>query len=218
VNAVIDVGRRGTRALPDFPCEGDPMDALELLKSDHDAVRDLFDEFKQAKEAGDAARMGRVQAKIFNELQIHTAIEEEVFYPEAEEVGGEAEELVKEGVEEHHVVDVLMNEIRGLQPDDDAWVAKMTVLIENVEHHAEEEEEELFPQLRSAFGDERLERIGEKLADAKRRRGGAVHDPAAVGLADLTRDQLYERAQELDIEGRAAMSKDELAEAIGKLA
>ena len=192
------------------------MDALDLLKTDHDAVRDLFKQFKQAKDAEDTARMSEVQRKIFDELEIHTAIEEEVFYPEAEEVGGEAEELVKEGVEEHHVVDVLMGEIRELNPDDDAWAAKMTVLIENVEHHAEEEESELFPQLRKAFGDERLQRIGEKLADAKRRRGGTLHKPESVGIADLSRDELYERAQKLDIEGRASMSKEELAEAISQ--
>jgi hemerythrin superfamily protein len=194
------------------------MDALELLKSDHDVVRDLFEKFGQAKEAEDTARMVEVQRSIFTELEIHTAIEEEVFYPAAEEVGGEAEELIKEGVEEHHVVDVLMGEIRGLEPKDDAWVAKMTVLIENVEHHADEEEEELFPQLREAFGDDRLEQIGEKLAEAKRRRGGEVRNPAAVGLAELTRDELYERAQQLDIEARAAMTKEELAEAIAKRA
>ena len=192
------------------------MDALLLLKADHDVVRELFDQFKQAKESEDTARMGELQSRIFSELEVHTAIEEEVFYPEAEEVGGEAEELVNEGVEEHHVVDVLMEEIRDLTPDDDAWVAKMTVLIENVEHHAEEEEEELFPQLRKAFGTERLERIGEKLTDAKRRRGGEVHRPTAEGMGDLTRDELYEKAQQLDIDGRASMSKDELAEAIAK--
>ena len=189
------------------------MDALELLKRDHDVVRDLFEKFKSAKEADDTAAMEQVQRTIFNELEVHTSVEEEVFYPEAEEVGGEAEELVKEGVEEHHVVDVLMAEIRELSPDDDAWAAKMTVLIENVEHHAEEEESELFPQLRKAFGDERLERMGEKLAEAKRRRGGEVHPPTPD---QLTRDELYSKAQELDIEGRASMTKEELAQAIAR--
>ncbi len=67
-------------------------------------------------------------------------------------------ELVKEGVEEHHVVGVLMNEIRQLDAGDDQFAAKMTVLIENVEHHAEEEEEELFPQLREAFEDAKSRR------------------------------------------------------------
>jgi hemerythrin superfamily protein len=192
------------------------MDALQLLKTDHDVIRDLFASFSDAKESGNTAEMQALQRKIFTELEIHTSIEEEVFYPEAKEVGGEAEELVAEGVEEHHVVDVLMGEIRGLAPDDDAWVAKMTVLIENVEHHAEEEEEEMFPQLRKAFGDERLQQMGQKLIEAKRRRGGEVHNPAAAGIAELTRDELYERAQQLDIDGRAAMTKEELAEAIAQ--
>src|SRR5215213_3940504 len=139
------------------------MDALQLLKADHDVVRKLFSEFKEAKEAKDTTQLAELQRKIFTELEVHTSIEEEVFYPEAEEVGEEAEELVKEGVEEHHVVKVLMGEIEQLTPDDDAFVAKMTVLIENVEHHAEEEEDELFPQMRKVFGDERLEAMGQKL-------------------------------------------------------
>ena len=146
------------------------MDAIELLKADHELVRSLFKEFKEAKEAEDTEGMRGAQERIFEELEVHTGIEEEVFYPEAQEVGEEAEELVKEGIEEHHVVDVLMGEIRELTPDDDAWAAKMTVLIENVEHHAEEEEEELFPKLREAFGDERLDALGDKLAQAKKRR------------------------------------------------
>jgi hemerythrin superfamily protein len=148
------------------------VDALELLKADHDTVRGLFSQFKDAKEVKDTERLATIQRQIFQELEVHTSIEEEVFYPEAEKVGGEAEELVKEGVEEHHVVEVLMEEISQLSPDDDAFVAKMTVLIENVEHHAEEEEEELFPKLREVFGDERLESIGEKLAEARQRRQG----------------------------------------------
>ena len=184
------------------------MDALELLKSDHDTVRALFKQFKDAKEADNTERMGELQREIFTELEVHTGIEEDVFYPEAEKAGEEAEELVNEGVEEHHVVQVLMDEIRGLTPDDDAWKAKMTVLIENVEHHADEEEEEMFPELRKVFGDERLQQIGEKLAEAKQRR------MSGAASSDLTRDELYAKAQEQDIEGRSTMSKDELAEAV----
>ncbi|HVM20281.1 MAG TPA: hemerythrin domain-containing protein [Egibacteraceae bacterium] len=191
------------------------MDALELLKSDHDTVRELFEQFSKAKEAGDTQRLAEVQQKIFAELEVHTSIEEEVFYPEAEQVGEEAEELVKEGVEEHHVVEVLMGEIAQLQPDDDAWVAKMTVLIENVEHHAEEEEEELFPKLREVFGDERLAAMGQRLQEAKARRQGGQAGGSAGAEQDLTRDELYERAKEQDVPGRSSMTKDELAEAVG---
>lgn len=191
------------------------MDALQLLKADHNTVRELFEQFKEAKEAKDTTQLGEVQRKIFTELEVHTAIEEEVFYPEAEAVGEEAEELVKEGVEEHHVVKVLMEEIAELTPDDDAWVAKMTVLIENVEHHAEEEEEELFPQLRKVFGEERLQSMGAKLMEAKQRRG-APTEPTVAALKGFSRDELYEMAQSADLPGRADMSKDELAQALGR--
>ncbi len=160
------------------------MDALQLLKSDHDTVRGLFEQFKQAKEAGDTERMGTVQRAIFRELEVHTSIEEEVFYPEAEAVGEEAEELVKEGQEEHHVVEVLMKEVSGLKPGDGTFAAKMTVLIENVEHHAEEEESELFPKLREAFGRERLRRMGTALREAKERHESG----AAGGAGERSRD------------------------------
>ena len=188
------------------------MDALQVLKADHEVVRELFDQFKGAKEAKDTEELSALQEKIFRELEVHTTIEEEVFYPEAQQVGSEAEELVKEGIEEHHVVKVLMDEIEDLMPDDDAFAAKMTVLIENVEHHAEEEEEELFPKLRKVFGDERLEAMGKKLQEAKVRHG---MPPVAVeGLKELTREELYEMAQKQDIPGRADMTKEELAEAL----
>ncbi len=188
------------------------MDALELLKADHDTVRQLFREFEQAEEAEDADRMSALQSRIFTELEVHTSIEEEVFYPAAKDAGEEAEDLVKEGVEEHHVVDVLMSEISALQPSDETFVPKMTVLIENVEHHAEEEETELFPQLREVFGDERLATIGDELAAAKQRRQAGGTGSAA----DRTKEELYEQAQEMGIGGRSSMTKDELAEAVGE--
>jgi hemerythrin superfamily protein len=188
------------------------VDALELLKSDHDTVRGLFEQFEQAKESGDTQQLKALQEQIFTELEVHTSVEEEVFYPEAKAVGEEAEELVAEGVEEHHVVKILMEEIQALTPEDEAWAAKMSVLIENVEHHAEEEETELFPQLRETFGDERLQRMGQQLEEAKQRRG-APPTPQP-DIVDLTRDELYEKAQDLQIEGRSEMTKEELIQAI----
>ena len=189
------------------------MDALQVLKADHEVVRSLFEEFKKAKENDETSRLAELQRTIFRELEVHTSIEEEVFYPEAKQVGEEAEELIAEGIEEHHVVKVLMGEIEQLEPSDEAWVAKMTVLIENVEHHADEEEEELFPKLSKVFGDDRLEAMGEKLQAAKQRHG-APRVPEAEGLKELTRDELYEQASKLDITGRSEMTKEQLAEAI----
>ena len=186
------------------------MDALELLKADHDTVRGLFDQFKHAKEAHNTTQMQDLQRQIFQELEVHTAIEEEVFYPEAKAVGEEAEDLVKEGVEEHHVVKVLMSEVSALQADDETFAPKMTVLIENVEHHAEEEEDELFPQLREVFGDERLQAMGAKLQEAKQR-----HLSGAAGSdGGRTKEELYEQAKKKDVPGRSTMSKEELADAV----
>jgi hemerythrin superfamily protein len=190
------------------------MDALELLRQDHDTVRGLFDQFNAAKESEDTQQMAQVFEQLVTELKIHTAIEEEVFYPEAREVGGEAEELVLEGVEEHHVVDQLIEEIEGLDPSDERWAAKVTVLIENVDHHAEEEEEELFPKLRKAFGDERLQRMGDELEEAKSRHMSQAGE--AGGASGKTRDELYEEAKRQDIPGRSNMTKEELGKALGE--
>ena len=182
------------------------MDALALLKSDHDTVRGLFRNFEEAQEQDDRGRMGQLSQEIFRELELHTAIEEEIFYPRARKLAEGVDDIVKEGLEEHHVVDVLINEIKALDADDDAFVPKMTVLIENVEHHAEEEEEELFPSLREQLGDDKLEQLGKELEAAKQRGG--------TGSSDATRDELYEKAKEQDVSGRSSMTKEELAEAV----
>ncbi len=143
------------------------MDAIELLTSDHDAVRDLFERFRSAKESSDTDKMKATQAEIFQELETHTRIEEEVFYPAVRERGGEdLAETVDEGRQEHHVVTVLMREIESLK-DQNTYEAKMTVLMENVEHHADEEESEMFPQVRSLFSAEELDDLGEELQAAK---------------------------------------------------
>jgi hemerythrin superfamily protein len=182
------------------------MDALELLTSDHDEVRGMFESFRSAHESEDAEAMGRLSAQIFQELEVHTAIEEEVFYPAVRDAGGgELNELTDESKEEHHVVDLLMAEIRSLDPSDDAFAAKMTVLMENVEHHAGEEEDEMFPEVRKLMSEDRLQELGAELETAKRR-----HQQASS-----TKEELYEKASEMGIEGRSSMTKDELAEAVG---
>ncbi len=144
------------------------MDALEVLKADHDKVRSLFMEFRAASEADDAEKMGEATAKIFEELEIHTAIEERVFYPEVKKAGGpDLADLTAESNEEHHVVALLIDEIKDLAPTDDRYAPKMTVLIENVEHHAGEVEKEMFPQVRNLLGDSELEELGAALEREK---------------------------------------------------
>ncbi len=125
------------------------MDGLTLLIADHNRVRGVFARFQEAEKSGEVAEMADLAGTIDTELTVHTDIEETVFYPWAHRLSGDIAEVVDEGIEEHHVVKTLLDEIRDLEPGDPQWVAKVTVVIENVEHHAEEEEAELFPQVRA---------------------------------------------------------------------
>jgi hemerythrin superfamily protein len=142
-------------------------DAVQMLKADHDKVLGLF---KQFSEAGDRAFKTKQELaeKIFRELEVHSQLEEEVFYPAVrEQASKEGEELVEESLEEHHVVDVLIAELKQMSPEDERYDAKMTVLCENVEHHIEEEEKEMFPDARKRLGGE-IEALGEQMAARKK--------------------------------------------------
>jgi hemerythrin superfamily protein len=181
------------------------MDALEVLTADHNRVRGLFTRF-QAAEGSDDGEAARLAATIFDELEIHTKIEEEIFYPAVSSCNDEIHDLVAEGLEEHHVVDTLMAEAKGLDPSDEAWAAKLKVLIENVEHHADEEEEELFPLVRKALDDRARSEIGDQLESRKALLGA----PTAADKAHLSTDELNRLAREQEIPGRSSMKRDEL--------
>jgi hemerythrin superfamily protein len=183
------------------------MDAMDLLTADHNRVRGLFARFKEAKEQGDEDRMNDLATTIFTELEVHTTIEEEIFYPSVHDVDDEIGETVDEGIEEHHVAKVLMDEIRAVETGSDEWEAKMAVLIENVEHHAEEEEKEMFPPLRSKLDADRREQLAERLEERKAQLGA----PTLADKIDLTKEKLLELAREQEIPGRSSMSQDELA-------
>lgn len=145
------------------------MDAFELLKEDHRKVSTLFQEIESAP----------VQTKrdlfeqLKSELDLHATIEETIFYP-ALENSEEAREITLEAYEEHKVVKDLLAELEGMTPDDE-WSAKLTVLRENVEHHVEEEEGELFRKARQALTEDEIEQIGDEMQAAK-----ATGQPATV--------------------------------------
>jgi hemerythrin superfamily protein len=181
------------------------MDALELLTADHNRVRGLFARF-QAAEGENDAQAARLAATIFEELEVHTKIEEEIFYPAVRDLNDEIHDLVTEGIEEHHVVDSLMEEAKGLNPSDEPWAAKIKVLIENVEHHAEEEEKEMFPLVRKALGADARSELGQKL-EARKASLGA---PTAADKAHLSTEELNRLAREQEIPGRSSMQRDEL--------
>jgi hemerythrin-like domain-containing protein len=141
------------------------MDAITLLKTDHDKVKKLLNELESTTERGVKTR-SELFATIKGELTVHEAIEEEIFYPELK-AHPKAKDIVLEGFQEHHVVDLLMGELESLDVTDESWGAKAIVMKENIEHHIEEEEGEMFKIARRVFDAEELDDLGERMAARK---------------------------------------------------
>lgn len=143
------------------------MDAITLLKDDHHTVEQLFKKFEQA---GDRAFVQKRQIvdRIIEELSVHAAIEEQVFYPVARAAVPDTETIALESLEEHHVVKWLLSELADMSPEHERFTAKVTVLIENVRHHVEEEEGDFFPKVREALSRNEMADLGETLANAKK--------------------------------------------------
>jgi hemerythrin-like domain-containing protein len=142
------------------------MDAITLLKDDHRSVEKLF---KRFEDAGDRAFVEKRKAvdRIIEELSVHAAIEEQLFYPVTRATVPAVEDVALESLEEHHIVKWVLSELEGMHPEDERFDAKVTVLIENVRHHVEEEESEYFPEVRSALGRKALGELGDAMASAK---------------------------------------------------
>ena len=138
------------------------MDALTLLKDDHKRIRKLLSDGEDTTER---ARVGRTEifTKLADVLKVHERREEEVLYP-ALKAHEKAKDIVLEGYEEHHVADVILAELSGTEVTDEVWAAKFAVLKENLEHHIEEEEGEMFRKARQLLSDEELESLGERMA------------------------------------------------------
>ena len=154
-------------------------DAIVQLKEDHQEVRKVFRDFQQA---GDNAtkRKGELVDKMIELLTVHTYIENEVMYPRVRELLPDLEDDVLESYEEHHVADVLVLELSMMKPTDERFSAKTTVLIENVRHHIEEEEDEWFPQVREALGRKVLQEIGAQMAEVRKTAPRSPARPSAL--------------------------------------
>jgi hemerythrin superfamily protein len=175
------------------------MDAITLLKNDHKAVKRLFRRFEKLGANAVKSRRALVDQMI-QELSVHAAIEEQLFYPAVREAVPDAEDQVLESLEEHHVVKWTLSELEHMKGDEERFEAKVTVLIESVEHHAQEEEEELFPEVRRAMGRKPLAELGAAMEKAKRTAPTRPHPRAPdsppsnvaaaklAGLADKARD------------------------------
>ncbi|MFL6161388.1 MAG: hemerythrin domain-containing protein [Jatrophihabitantaceae bacterium] len=149
-------------------------DAIVLLKADHKEVQRVFREFEKAGE-DDQKTKGQLVKTMIELLTVHTYLENEVMYPEVRRLLPDLEDDVLESYEEHHVADVLCMELYAMQPSAERFDAKTAVLIENVRHHIEEEEQEWFPKVREGLGRKQLAELGERMLE---RRKSAPRSPA----------------------------------------
>jgi hypothetical protein len=139
------------------------MDAIDLLKKDHDRMKALL---TRAVTADVAGRREALLEELRAELVAHERMEEEVFYPPLR-ANPKTHDIVLEGYEEHHVADTILDELLETPPHTDVWHAKMKVLKESLEHHIHEEEDDMFPKAKKVFSPEELEKLGSEMADVK---------------------------------------------------
>src|SRR3954469_18652071 len=154
---------------------GGVMDAIALLTRDHREVEALFKQFEKLTDRATKTKKNIVM-KVIRELAIHSAIEEMLFYPAVRMAGMKADtragesaaDTVLESLEEHHVVKWTLTELEKMDPEDERFDAKVTVLMESVRHHIEEERDELFPKARKLLGNDALQQLGEQIQRAKK--------------------------------------------------
>lgn len=147
------------------------MSLFDLLKKDHDNVKDLFE---QIQEDGDMEMESREDlfSQIEEELEMHMEGEEKFFYPALKE-SEEAHEKVLEAYEEHHVAKTVLGETADLDKEDERWDAKIKVLNELVEHHIKEEEGEIFKIAKRVLAKEQIQEIARQIQQQKDQRAGA---------------------------------------------
>jgi len=157
-------------------------DAIVVLKDDHRQIRKSFRDFQSAGENATATK-GRLARHILELLTVHTYLENEIMYPEVRALMPELEDDVLESYEEHHVADVLSMELFGMPADAERFDAKMTVLIEVVTHHMDEEEQDWFPKVRKGVGRTTLQEIGARMVDLRKTAPRSPAQPSALKKA-----------------------------------
>ena len=154
-------------------------DAIVHLKDDHKEIRRLFERFEKAGEDAEKTK-GKLVDQIIELLTVHTYIENEVMYPRVRELLPDLEDDVLESYEEHHVADVLVMELFSMKPADERFDAKTMVLIENVRHHMEEEEQDWFPKVREGLGRKTLQEIGAEMVERRTKAPTRPSQPSAL--------------------------------------
>ena len=167
----------------------DAPKGTDLLKEDHDRVRELFKRYDKLGERAYSEKQSIVE-EVSRELEIHAQIEEEIFYPACLRGEKEATKMVRESFEEHKIVKTLIAELAVLTSRDEQFEAKVTVLKENVEHHADEEEDDLFPEAEDILGDDGLRRVGAEMKSLKAQlqgRGAGTRRSVSAGKTRAAR-------------------------------
>lgn len=191
-------------------------DVIELLIEDHREVEQIIEEIEGTT---DTATRERLSMTLIEEVMRHAVAEEEVFYPAVRSALERGDELIDEGVKEHQQVEQLLTRLETLDPEDDAFDQTITELRSALEHHVQEEETEIFPQFEQRVDQRERTSLASQLEEAKQdspsspseKLGGGAGDGEVV---DLTKDELYEKAKKMGVEGRSKMDKDELAKAV----
>ncbi|HEV7486381.1 MAG TPA: hemerythrin domain-containing protein [Thermoanaerobaculia bacterium] len=147
-------------------------DAIALLKEDHKKVKGLFADLEKSSMRG-GPRAQKLVAQIDKELTIHTTIEEEIFYPAFRDAvrSKDDKKMYFEAKEEHHVVKLVLPEVKEGGMAVEEFAAKCKVLKELVEHHADEEEKEMFPEARKVLSRPELQELGDRMAARKKELG-----------------------------------------------
>jgi len=169
--------------------------AIAMLKSDHQKVKELFDKFEESK---NSAAQGKIVANAIQELKVHATIEEELFYPSVRQQIDDEAGIMPEADEEHHVAKVLIAELENMKGDEEHWKAKFMVLAESVRHHIKEEEGEMFPKAKKTDID--FVALGEQMSELKKRlmREGVPPDAEAemISKSGLRGDSPALKAQQ----------------------
>lgn len=143
------------------------MNAFTLLKTDHKKVADIMEKIDSTTERGVKTRE-KLFTQLKTELDAHARIEETIFYPELEKAD-ETHDITLEAIEEHRLVKQLLGELQNMDKKSEEWTARFTVLKENVEHHVEEEEGEMFPKARKVLSEEQAEILGTRMENVKQK-------------------------------------------------
>jgi iron-sulfur cluster repair protein YtfE (RIC family) len=180
-------------------------DVTRILERDHRKVERLFEQIKR--------QQGSIRANLVDQLaadlRLHMRVEETIVYPFiVKQLNGEGKEMVEEAKTEHEGARKVLAEVERLSPNEPGFDGALEMLEAGISHHVEEEETEVFPKLRKSASAQQLNEVGELVEEAK---GNAAFE-------EMTRDELYQRAQDADVPGRSSMSKDELIAALaGKI-